>query len=115
MRKSFALSGIATVASLLAYNWFCDEAIWHVEKNFHLTTLVGDQNGYILLPPEFVAQPFIRRIVWSPDGCYALLVQTALRIGVPDNPQDYEMRHRVLAWNRATKRLNVLWEIDNEP
>ncbi len=110
MRKWFALLGIATVASLLAYNWFRDEALWHAEKHFHLTTLVGDQNGYILLPPEFVAQPFIRRIVWSPDGRYALLVQTVVRINAPDNPQNYDMRHRVLAWNRTTKRLTMLWE-----
>ncbi|GIV05075.1 MAG: hypothetical protein KatS3mg016_0650 [Fimbriimonadales bacterium] len=110
MRKLFALLGIATVASLMAYNWLRDDAIWHAEKNFHLTTLVGDQNGYILLPPEFVAQPFIRRIVWSPDGRYALLVQTVVRIDAPQNPQNYDMRHRVLAWSRATKRLTVLWE-----
>jgi hypothetical protein len=56
-----------------------------------------------------VAQPFIRRIEWSPDGNYAVLFQTALRAETP-TLDDAVMRHRVLLWNRKTRRLSVLWE-----
>ncbi|MCL6535135.1 MAG: hypothetical protein K6U77_03610 [Armatimonadetes bacterium] len=71
--------------------------------------LIGEQSGYLLTPPEFVAQPFIRRIEWSPDGNYAVLFQTALRAETP-TLDDAVMRHRVLLWSRRTRRLSVLWE-----
>jgi len=113
MRKLFVFLGIASVASLLAYGWLRQDAVDDLEyaqKNFHLTVLAGKQNSYILTPPEFVAQPFIRHIQWSPDGNYAILVQTAMRFEGEAKTLQAEMRHRLLAWSRKTKRISMLWE-----
>jgi hypothetical protein len=108
MRKLCALLGLATVACLLAWGWLRqpDEKF---TSNLPVAVLIGEQGGYLLTPPEFVAQPFIRRIEWSPDGNYAVLFQTALRAETP-TLDDAVMRHRVLLWNRKTRRLSVLWE-----
>jgi len=108
MRKLCALLGLATVACLLAWGWLRqpDEKF---TSNLPIAVLIGEQSGYLLTPPEFVAQPFIRRIEWSPDGNYAVLFQTALRAETP-TLDDAVMRHRVLLWSRKTRRLSVLWE-----
>lgn len=110
MKTLLTLLGIASVASLLAYGWLRQDAIDHARKEFHLTMLQGNKNGYILTPPEFVAQPFIRRIEWSPDGNYAMLIQTAIRLTGEGLDTEADMRHRVLLWSRKTKRLTILWE-----
>lgn len=112
MRKWTVVLGIARATSLLAFGWLRQDEITHTQKHFHLSMFVGEQNGYILTPPEFVAQPFIRHIHWSPDGNYAILVQTALRFEGEAQAVDVQMRHRVLAWSRKTKRVSVLWESD---
>ncbi|BCW96761.1 MAG: hypothetical protein WHS44_10480 [Fimbriimonadales bacterium] len=108
MRKLCAFLGITMVACLLAWGWLrqADET---PTTNLPVVALVGEQSGYLLTPPEFVAQPFIRRIKWSPDGEYAVLFQTALRTETP-TLEDAVMRHRVLLWSRKTRRLSVLWE-----
>jgi hypothetical protein len=108
MRKLCALLGLATAVCLLAWGWLrqTDEKF---TSNLPVAVLIGEQSGYLLTPPEFVAQPFIRRIEWSPDGNYAVLFQTALRAETP-TLDDAVMRHRVLLWNRKTRRLSVLWE-----
>jgi hypothetical protein len=108
MRKLCALLGLATAVCLLAWGWLrqTDEKF---TSNLPIAVLIGEQSGYLLTPPEFVAQPFIRRIEWSPDGNYAVLFQTALRAETP-TLDDAVMRHRVLLWNRKTRRLSVLWE-----
>ncbi|GIV09765.1 MAG: hypothetical protein KatS3mg019_1856 [Fimbriimonadales bacterium] len=110
MQKLVWVLGIATVASLFTLGWIRQETEALAKKEFHLTMFVGSKEGYILIPPEFVAQPFIRRIEWSPDGRYAALVQTALRVDTPTQPESFQMRHRLLVWNRQTRRLSVLWE-----
>jgi hypothetical protein len=110
MRKLFVFLGIASVASLLAYGWLRQDDLEYAQKNFHMTMLVGEKDGYILTPPEFVAQPFIRHIQWSPDGNYAILVQTAMRFEGDAQTLQAEMRHRLLAWSRQTKRISILWE-----
>ncbi|MCS6923975.1 MAG: hypothetical protein NZM10_06310 [Fimbriimonadales bacterium] len=104
--------GIVAVAVLLASSWLRQDGFDYAEKHFHMTMLAGEQNGYILNPPEFVAQPFIRRIIWSPRGDYAVLVQTALRFEGEGTNLQAEMRHRLLAWSRKTKRVSILWESD---
>jgi hypothetical protein len=117
MRKLIAFLGLATVACLLAWGWLHQPAKWDIlhqtserpTTNLPVGVLMGEQSGYLLTPPEFVAQPFIRRIEWSPDGNYAVLFQTALRAETP-TLDDAVMRHRVLLWNRKTRRLSVLWE-----
>jgi hypothetical protein len=117
MRKLFTFLGLTTVACLLAWGWLRQPNDWDIlrqsgEKptaNLPVAMLIGEQSGYLLTPPEFVAQPFIRRIEWSPDGNYAVLFQTALRAETP-TLDDAVMRHRVLLWNRKTRRLSVLWE-----
>jgi hypothetical protein len=108
MRKLCALLGLATAVCLLAWGWLrqTDEKF---TSNLPVAVLIGEQGGYLLTPPEFVAQPFIGRIEWSPDGNYAVLFQTALRAETP-TLDDAVMRHRVLLWNRKTRRLSVLWE-----
>jgi len=108
MRKLCALLGLAAAVCLLAWGWLrqTDEKF---TSNLPVAVLIGEQGGYLLTPPEFVAQPFIRRIEWSPDGNYAVLFQTALRAETP-TLDDAVMRHRVLLWNRKTRRLSVLWE-----
>jgi hypothetical protein len=108
MRKLCALLGLATAVCLLAWGWLrqTDEKF---TSNLPVAVLIGEQSGYLLTPPEFVAQPFIRRIEWSPDGNYAVLFQTVLRAETP-TLDDAAMRHRVLLWNRKTRRLSVLWE-----
>jgi hypothetical protein len=108
MRKLCALLGLATAVCLLAWGWL-RQPDKKFTSNLPVAVLIGEQGGYLLTPPEFVAQPFIRRIEWSPDGNYAVLFQTALRAETPtlDNAV---MRHRVLLWNRKTRRLSVLWE-----
>jgi hypothetical protein len=108
MRKLCALLGLATAVCLLAWGWLRqpDEKF---TSNLPVAVLIGEQSGYLLTPPEFVAQPFIQRIEWSPDGNYAVLFQTALRAETP-TLDDAVMRHRVLLWSRKTRRLSVLWE-----
>lgn len=108
MRKLCVLLGLTTVACLLAWGWLRQP---DQQRASHLPVgiLVGEQEGYLLTPPEFVAQPFIRRIEWSPDGKLAVLFQTALRSETP-TLEDAVMRHRVLLWDRRTRRLRVLWE-----
>lgn len=108
MRTLCVLLGLTMVACLLAWGWLRQP---DRERASHLPVgiLVGEQEGYLLTPPEFVAQPFIRRIVWSPDGKLAVLFQTALRSETP-TLEDAVMRHRVLLWDRRTRRLRVLWE-----
>jgi len=108
MRKLCALLGLATVACLLAWGWLRqpDEKF---TTNLPVAVLIGEQSGYLLTPPEFVAQPFIQRIEWSLDGNYAVLFQTVLRTETP-TLEDAVMRHRILLWSRKTRRLSVLWE-----
>jgi hypothetical protein len=108
MRKLCALLGLATAVCLLAWGWL-RQPDKKFTSNLPIAVLIGEQGGYLLTPPEFVAQPFIRRIEWSPDGNYAVLFQTALRAETP-TLDDAVMRHRVLLWNRKTRRLSVLWE-----
>ncbi|MCX7925651.1 MAG: hypothetical protein N2554_07570 [Fimbriimonadales bacterium] len=110
MRKLFVVLGIATAASLLAFGWLRQNEMEYAQRNFLMTTLIGERNGYILTPPEFVAQPFIRHIEWSPDGNYAILIQTAARFEGEGRNLQGDLRHRVLAWSRKTKRVSVLWE-----
>ncbi len=110
MRKLLVVLGIATAASLLAFVWMRQDDLDYAQKQFHVTTLIGEKSGYILLPPEFVAQPFIRRIEWSPDGSYAILLQTAIRFEGEGQNIKVNLRHRVLAWSRKTKRVSILWE-----
>ncbi|MFN4032310.1 MAG: hypothetical protein ACK4ME_01590 [Fimbriimonadales bacterium] len=110
MRNLFALLGIATVATLLGMGALRVRQDSKTQEEFFVAPLLGERNGYILLPPEFVAQPFIRRIEWSPDGNYAVLVQTAVRFEGDAQHWNADLRHRILAWNRRTKRVNVLWE-----
>ncbi|MCS7209899.1 MAG: hypothetical protein NZ874_10055 [Fimbriimonadales bacterium] len=108
MRRLLALSGLLCIVSLLAFAWLRQENLQDAQKEFYLTLLLGEREGYILTPPEFVAQPFIRRLDWSPDGKYAVLVQTVVRM---DNAaQANSLRHRVLAWSRKSRRVSVLWE-----
>ncbi|MEN3001591.1 MAG: hypothetical protein ABDI19_07080 [Armatimonadota bacterium] len=102
--------GIVAVAVLLASSWLRQDGFDYAQKHFHMTMLAGEQSGYILTPPEFVAQPFIRRIIWSPRGDYAVLVQTVLRFEGEGTTLQAEMRHRLLAWSRKTKRVSILWE-----
>lgn len=108
MRTLCVLLGLTMVACLLAWGWLRQP---DQQRASHLPVgiLVGEQEGYLLTPPEFVAQPFIRRIVWSPDGKLAVLFQTALRSETP-TLEDAVMRHRVLLWDRRTRRLRILWE-----
>lgn len=108
MRTLCVLLGLTMVACLLAWGWLRQP---DRERASHLPVgiLVGEREGYLLTPPEFVAQPFIRHIVWSPDGKLAVLFQTALRTETP-TLEDAVMRHRVLLWDRRTRRLRVLWE-----
>lgn len=110
MRSLWTLLGIATAATLLGMGALRVRQDSKAQEEFFVAPVVGAQNGYILLPPEFVAQPFIRRIEWSPDGNYALLVQTAVRFEGDAQNWNADLRHRILAWNRKTKRVNVLWE-----
>ncbi|MDM7461210.1 MAG: hypothetical protein P3X24_006115 [bacterium] len=110
MRSLWTLLGIATAATLLGMGALSVRQDSKTQAEFFVAPVVGAQNGYILLPPEFVAQPFIRRIEWSPDGNYALLVQTAVRFEGNAQNWNADLRHRILAWNRKTKRVNVLWE-----
>ncbi|MFN7018731.1 MAG: hypothetical protein ACK4RG_05590 [Fimbriimonadales bacterium] len=110
MRKLLVILGITVATALLAFGWLRQHEITHAQKEFHLGMLLGEQNGYILTPPEFVAQPFIRRIEWSPDGNYALLLQTVVQLKGSGQDLHADLRHRVLTWNRKTKRLSVLWE-----
>lgn len=109
MRSVLVGVGLGLVAILLAAHWLKQESIEQIRQQYHVGFLTGEQTGYILTPPEFVAQPFIRRIEWSPDGKYAVLVQTALRMeGL--SPQQIDLRHRILVWSRTERRLRVLWE-----
>ncbi len=110
MRKLLVILGIALATALMAFGWLRQHEITHAQKEFHLGMLLGEQNGYILTPPEFVAQPFIRRIEWSPDGNYALLLQTVVHLKGSGQDLHADLRHRVLVWSRTTKRLRVLWE-----
>jgi len=107
MRKLYVLLGLVTVVCLLAWGRLRQSE--EKTTNLPIAVLVGKQSGYLLTPPEFVAQPFIRRIEWSPDGNYAVLFQTVLRTETP-TLADAVMRHRVLLWSRRTRRLSVLWE-----
>ncbi|MGQ9656276.1 MAG: hypothetical protein ACUVV1_00040 [Fimbriimonadales bacterium] len=108
MRTLWVLLGLTTVACLLAWGWLPQTDQQRV-SHLPVGVLVGEQEGYLLTPPEFVAQPFIRHIKWSPDGKLAVLFQTALRSETP-TLEDAVMRHRVLLWDRRTRRLRVLWE-----
>ncbi|MFN3690415.1 MAG: hypothetical protein ACK4UU_05765, partial [Fimbriimonadales bacterium] len=110
MRKFLVFLGIASATALLAWGWLRQHEISYAQQRFHLGLLLGEQNGYLLMPPEFVAQPFIRSIEWSPDGNYAVLIQTAVRTTGSGEDFQAELRHRILAWSRKTKRLSVLWE-----
>lgn len=110
MRKLLVILGIALATALMAFGWLRQHEITYAQKEFHLGMLLGEQNGYILTPPEFVAQPFIRRIEWSPDGNYALLLQTVFQSRGSGQGLHAEVRHRVLVWRRTTKHLRVLWE-----
>ncbi len=110
MRKLLVVLGIATAASLLAFGWLRQDDLEYAQKQFLLTTLIGEKSGYILTPPEFVAQPFIRRIEWSPDGSHAVLLQSAIRFEGEGQNLNADLRHRALAWSRKTKRVSVLWE-----
>lgn len=109
MRSVLVAVGLGLIAILLAAHWLKQDDIEQARQQYHFGFLIGEQTGYLLTPPEFVAQPFIRRIEWSPDGKYAVLVQTALRVeGLL--PEQIDLRHRILVWSRAQKRLRVLWE-----
>lgn len=110
MKTLLTVLGIALAVGLLAYGWQRQDTLKIAQEEFHLTKILGEQSGYILTPPEFVAQPFIRRIEWSPDGRYAVLFQTVVRLEGTVTEPTAVTRQRILMWNRETRRVNVLWE-----
>lgn len=108
MKSVLTVFGIAVLISLLAWGWLHQEdELLAARQKFHLNTLLTDEGGYILNPPVQVASPFIRWIDWSPDGRYAVLLQTQLQM-LENGKQ--ELQHRVLLWNRRTNRFSVAWE-----
>lgn len=108
MKSVLTALGITVLVSWLAWGWLRqDDDYPYAQEKFSLTTLLTDKDGYILNPPEFVAPPFIRRIDWSPNGGYAVLLQTLMQL---NRDGQLEMQHRLLMWSRATKRLQTLWE-----
>ncbi|MCS7300487.1 MAG: hypothetical protein NZ556_02900 [Fimbriimonadales bacterium] len=114
MRRFPIVLGIIAAASLLAWGWlqWDSASLEQAQEKFLVKTLFTETGGYVLTPPEFVAPPFIRRIMWSPDGSYAVLVQTQV---LWRNEGQYELQHRVLMWSRKTKRVSVVWESQRTP
>ncbi|MCX7925795.1 MAG: hypothetical protein N2554_08310 [Fimbriimonadales bacterium] len=107
MKSLIMMLGITAVAGLLTLGWLEQvNDLQTAEEKFHLKTLLTEQGGYILPPPELVAPPFIQRIEWSPDGSYAVLRQVIPQL---DSEEGLEAQSRVLIWSRKTKHLSVAW------